>query len=72
MEMNQDAINMCMEAMLGISLHSYVYLKLAQTLCLSYYLFCFLFNKIENKKAAQVLPRSMVGDGTGREGRWPK
>jgi hypothetical protein len=35
-----------MEAMLGISLYSYLYLKLAKMLCLSYYLLCFLFNKI--------------------------
>jgi hypothetical protein len=40
------AINKCTEAMLGISLYSYLYLKLAKTLCLSYYLLCFLFNKI--------------------------
>jgi hypothetical protein len=40
------AIHMCMEATLGISLYSYHYLKLAKTLCLSYYLLCFLFNKI--------------------------
>jgi hypothetical protein len=39
-------IHMCMEAMPGISLYSYLYLKLAKTLCLSYYLLCFLFNKI--------------------------
>jgi hypothetical protein len=39
-------IHMCMEAMLGISPYSYPYLKLAKTLCLSYYLLCFLFNKI--------------------------
>jgi hypothetical protein len=39
-------ILMCMEAMLGISLYSYLYLKLAKTLCFSYYLLCFLFNKI--------------------------
>jgi hypothetical protein len=32
------AIHKCMEAMLGISLYSYLYLKLAKTLCLSYYL----------------------------------
>jgi hypothetical protein len=36
---------MCIEAMLGISLYSSLYLKLAKTLCLSFYL-CFLFNKI--------------------------
>jgi hypothetical protein len=40
------AIYMCMEASLGISLYSYLYLKLAKMLCLSYYLLCFLFNKI--------------------------
>jgi hypothetical protein len=39
-------IHMCMEAMLGISLYSYPYLKLAQMLCLSYYCLCLLFNKI--------------------------
>jgi hypothetical protein len=40
------ATHMCMEAMLGISLYSYFYLKLAKPICLSYYLLCFLFNKI--------------------------
>jgi hypothetical protein len=40
------AIHIRMQAMLGISLYSYIYLKLAKTLCLSYYLLCFLFNKI--------------------------
>jgi hypothetical protein len=38
-------IHMCMEALLGISLYSYLYLKLAKMLCLSHYLLCFLFNK---------------------------
>jgi hypothetical protein len=38
-----------MEAMLGISLYSYLYLKLAKTLCLSYCLLCFLFNKIKEQ-----------------------
>jgi hypothetical protein len=37
---------MYMKAMLGISLYSYLYLKLAKMLCLSYYLLCFLFTKI--------------------------
>jgi hypothetical protein len=37
-------IHMCMKAMLGISLCSYPYLKLAKTLCLS--CLCLLFNKI--------------------------
>jgi hypothetical protein len=40
------ATHKCMEAMLGISLYSYLYLKLAKTLCLSYYLLSFLFNKV--------------------------
>jgi hypothetical protein len=39
--------HMCMEAMLGISVYSYLYLKLAKTLCLSYYCLCLLFKKIE-------------------------
>jgi hypothetical protein len=43
------AIHKCMEAMLGISLHSYLYLKLAKALCLSYY----LFNKIGEQEGAQ-------------------
>jgi hypothetical protein len=42
----QVAIYMCMEAMLGISLYSYLHLKLAKTLCFSFYLICFFFNKI--------------------------
>jgi hypothetical protein len=40
------AIQKCMKAMLGISLYSCLYLKLAKMLCLSYYLLHFLFNKI--------------------------
>jgi hypothetical protein len=54
------AIHMYMEAMLGISLYNYPYLKLAKTLCLSYYLLCFLLNKIGYKRVEQVLPRSRV------------
>jgi hypothetical protein len=38
------AIHKSMEAMLGISLYSCLYLKLAKTLCLSYYLLCFQQN----------------------------
>jgi hypothetical protein len=38
-----------MEAMLGISLFSYPYLKLPKMLCLSYYCLCFLFNEIRDK-----------------------
>jgi hypothetical protein len=39
------AVRKCMEAMLGISLHSYLYLRLAKMLCFSYYRLCFLFDK---------------------------
>jgi hypothetical protein len=46
---------LAMEVMLGISLYSYLYLKLAKTLCLSYYLLRFLFNKIGYKRSEQVL-----------------
>jgi hypothetical protein len=41
-----DAIHKCMEEMLGISPYSYLYPELAKMVCLSYYLLCFLFNKI--------------------------
>jgi hypothetical protein len=44
------AIGKHMEAMLGISLYRYLYLKLAKTPCLSYYLLCFLFNRIREKE----------------------
>jgi hypothetical protein len=44
------AIHMCIEAMLGISLYSYLYLKLAKMLCLSYYLLCFPINKIREEE----------------------
>jgi hypothetical protein len=52
-----------MEAMLGISLHSYLYLKLAKMLCFPYYLLCFLFKKLE-KRVEQVLAGS---EGVGRK-----
>jgi hypothetical protein len=43
------AIHKCMEATLGISLYSYLYLKVAKTICFSYYLLCFLFNIIREE-----------------------
>jgi hypothetical protein len=48
------AIHMCKEAMLGISLYSYLYLKLVKMLCriISY---VFSSTKLE-KRAEQVLP----------------
>jgi hypothetical protein len=63
-------IHMCMEATLRISLYSYLYLKLTITRCLSYYLLCFLFNKSENKRVEQILPRSRNWEGG--VGRWLK
>jgi hypothetical protein len=48
-----------MEAMLGISRYSYLYPKLAKMVCLSYYLLCFLFNKIGEKEG-----------GTGSAQKW--
>jgi hypothetical protein len=44
------AIHTCMEAILGISLYSCLYPKLAKTIRLSYYLLCFLFNKIREEE----------------------
>jgi hypothetical protein len=43
-------ILMCMETVLGISLYSYLYLKLPKMLSLSYYRLCFLFNKIREQE----------------------
>jgi hypothetical protein len=53
-------IHMCMEAMLGISLYSYLYLKLAKTLSFLLSL-CFLFNKIREQQG---------GTGSARKQRW--
>jgi hypothetical protein len=39
-------IHMYMEANLGISVYSYIYLKLVKTLCLSYYCSHVHFNKV--------------------------
>jgi hypothetical protein len=68
----QVVIHMCMEAMLGISLYSYTYLKLAKVLCLSYYCLSSLQQKLE-KRAEQFLP-GREGDGgmRGRGEKWPK
>jgi uncharacterized membrane protein YgcG len=67
------AIHMCMEATMGISLYSYLYLKLAKTLCLSYYLLCFLFNKIrEQEDRSGSAQKGGWGSGKGgREGGGP-
>jgi hypothetical protein len=48
-----------MEATLRISLYNYLYFKLAETPCFSYYLFCFFFYKIGELEG-----------GTGSAWRW--
>jgi hypothetical protein len=53
-----------MEAMLGISLDSCLYLKLAKMLYLSYYLSCFVFTKLDTR-AKEVLSGSK---GSGERG----
>jgi hypothetical protein len=61
--------HMCMEAMLGISLYSCLYLNLAKMLCLSYYLLCFFFNKIREQEG---ITDSAWKCGVGVGGvRWP-
>jgi hypothetical protein len=59
------AIYKYMEAMLGIFLYSYLYLKLAKTLCLSIISYVFSSIKSENKRAEWVLSRSR-GSGRGK------
>jgi hypothetical protein len=56
-----------MEAMLGISPYSYLYLKLAKPLCLSYY--CFVFNKIgEEGRTGSAWKRGVWGGEEGGRG----
>jgi hypothetical protein len=64
------AIHKCMEAMLGIYLYSYLYLKLAKML--SFSLSPMFSTKLEKKRAEQVLPRSggWVGEVGGMGGGW--
>jgi hypothetical protein len=62
-------IHMCMKAMLGISLYSYPYVKLAKMLCLSYYCLCLLFNKTgEEGRTGSAWKQGGVG-GEGRRRR---
>jgi hypothetical protein len=53
------AIHKCMEATLGISLYSYLYLKLEKMLHLSYY----LFNKIREQEGRTDSARNACGVG---------
>jgi hypothetical protein len=62
------AIHMCMEAMLGISLYTYLYLTLEKH-CLSYHLLYFLFNKIGEQEGRTGSALMCVCVWRGR---WPK
>jgi hypothetical protein len=57
------AIYICMEVMLGLYLYSYLYLKLAKMLCLSYYPLCFLFNKIREQEDRTGSAQKLAGAG---------
>jgi hypothetical protein len=61
------AIHMCMEATLGVSLYTYLYLKLAKMLRFSYYLLCFLFNKIGEQEGRTSSATEWGGDVCGWE-----
>jgi hypothetical protein len=63
------SIHKCMEAILGISLYSCLYLKLAKMICLFYYRLCFLFNKIGEEGETGSVQKQGWGSS---EGRWPK
>jgi hypothetical protein len=60
-------MHMCMEAMLGISLYSYSYLKLAKLLRLFYYCLCLFINKIgeEGRRGSAWKARGVRGRGRG-------
>jgi type IV secretory pathway VirB3-like protein len=64
-------IHMCMDAMLGIFLYSYLYLKLEKN-TMSFLLYLMFSTKSENKRMEQVLPRSIWGGMVGEGGRCPK
>jgi uncharacterized membrane protein YgcG len=71
----QVVIYLCMEAMLRISLYSYLHPKPAKMLSLSYYLLSFLFNKIgeEGRTGSAWKPGGGGVEGGGGKGeRWPK
>jgi hypothetical protein len=57
-----------METTQGISLYSYLHLKLGNTLCFSFYLICFFFNKIGEQESGIDSAQRQGGGG----GKWPK
>jgi hypothetical protein len=58
-------MHMYMKAMVGISLYSYIYLKLEKALCLLYYFSCFSSTKSEKEG------RTGSAWKWGRERKWP-
>jgi hypothetical protein len=60
------AIHHCVEVMLGISLYSYLYLKLAKNDVFLIISYVFSSTKPENKRAEQVLPGKGRVKGGGR------
>jgi hypothetical protein len=63
----QVAIHMCMEAMLGISLYTHLYLQLEK--CHVFLISCYVFSSTKlEKRAEQVLHGSKGGWGRGRWG----
>jgi hypothetical protein len=64
----QVVIPLGMEAMLGISQYSYPNVKVAKTLCLSYYCSCLLFKKIgEEGRTGSAWKRGAGERSRGRE-----
>jgi hypothetical protein len=64
---------LCMEAMLGISLHCYPYLTKAKMLYLSYYCLCLLFNKTREKgRTGSTWKGEVLVDREGAGGRVEK
>jgi hypothetical protein len=57
------AIHMCMEATKGTSLYSYLYLRLAKTLCFLIISCIFSSTKSQNKRAEQILQDRGWGGG---------
>jgi hypothetical protein len=54
-------IHKCMEAMPGIFLYIYLYLKLEKPLCFSFYLMCFFFSKIREQEGRTGSARGRAG-----------
>jgi hypothetical protein len=50
------AIHKCLEAILGISLYSYLYLKLEKVYVILNISYAFSSRKVENKRTEQFLP----------------